>query len=385
MINFKSTIESKIDKLESLRNEYSEDISIDMAFAEYNFIHGNRLKAICAYQDILKKDESALSAGLNLAVLFMLGNFINEGFSEFLKLMKKDPSDLFSYFFCKFYSDKYEVPKELKDEFSVLTEFTYSFKEIELFLNRIESIIDLISLEESEYKEISLKESSVLAFQYMAKLASDRKSEFSDIYNYVLDIKNSMIFKIKAEKEAKILEEKRRFEEEEAARLAEEQRIREEKERAEEEERRRIEEERRRIEEEQNRENEIIQRYAELSKHLEPELVSFAKNKGVIGVALIDRSGRKIASVINESMAEDKFADFANRAISIITDHRASSKGNSLLYWVLEFENGLIAIRLVDSERALLMGAGVGATFGILRYAMEKTKENIIQVLSAHS
>lgn len=384
LVNYKSTIENQIDEFEALKSEYPENLSAYMALAEYNFITGNYLSAICAYQNILKQDTDITSARLNLALLYMVYKFYNEGFSEFLSLLKQEPNNIFYYLFYKYYSGKYEIPAEQAKDFSEITERNYSIKELDLFLNYIKAFIERIDIEISEYQEMVLKNETLLIFQYRKELALRRKQEFTEIYDFVSVIKDKILAAIIEEREAKLREEQRIREEEEARRQEEERRVREAELKAIEEERLREEAELRRIEEEKNRENEILQKYAKLSSKVESELLALSKNKGVLVTVLTDRSNRKIASVLNDSIDEEKLIKFANCAIDIISEHRENDAGASLLYWVLEFGRGLIAVRMIDSEKILLTVAGTGANFGVLRYAIEKTKESIEHIFLAN-
>ena len=351
-----------------------------MALAEYNFINGNYLSAICIYQNILKQNTDIAPARLNLALLYMSRGFYREGFSEFLKLLEQESSDRFSYLFYKYYSEKCEIPTEFREGFSKIADVNCSLRELELFLNYVEAFVECMDMEISEYQEMVLKDEKLLVFQYKRELALRRKKEFMDIYDYVSVIKNSILAVIAEEKEAKLREEQRLLEEQEAKRLEEERKIREAELKLLEEEKRREEEELRRIEEEKNKENEILRKYSELRPKVESELLSFSKNKGVLGMILTDRQNRKIASVLNENIDDEKLAAFANSAIDIISRYRDDDGVASLLYWVLEFGRGLVAVRMVGSERILLTVAGSGANFGVLRYAIEKTKENIEQI-----
>ena len=182
--------------------------------------------------------------------------------------------------------------------------------------------------------------------------------------------------RIRLEEEARRAEEERiRLEEE--ARRAEEERIRrEEEERRAEEERIRREEEERKAEEERKKR----EKYDNLRPALCEAMQSIGKHRGVNSVLLLEKGGVEIAAISPELDYSD-YPNFTSEVVELIDSHYVDGAPSPLVYAVLEYKGGLIALRVVASKYLLAVIAGSSSNFGVLRYSMEKVSEKLCEML----
>ena len=182
--------------------------------------------------------------------------------------------------------------------------------------------------------------------------------------------------RIRREEEARRAEEERiRLEEE--ARRAEEERIRrEEEERRAEEERIRREEEERKAEEERKKR----EKYDNLRPALCEAMQSIGKHRGVNSVLLLEKGGVEIAAISPELDYSD-YPNFTSEVVELIDSHYVDGAPSPLVYAVLEYKGGLIALRVVASKYLLAVIAGSSSNFGVLRYSMEKVSEKLCEML----
>ena len=187
----------------------------------------------------------------------------------------------------------------------------------------------------------------------------------------------------RAEEEARRIEEEARKAEEERLRAEEEARREEEERLRAEEEARRAEEERLRAEAERKAEEERAKRekYESVRDASVDILRGVAKSKGVKRVILLERGGFEIASVASEEGDGPDYPVFSAEVMSLIDSHCLEGI-SPLVYTVLEYKGGLIAMRMLDSERMFVVVAGTGSSFGVLRYNMEKVRDSLLSLLS---
>ena len=184
--------------------------------------------------------------------------------------------------------------------------------------------------------------------------------------------------RIRREEEERIRrEEEERIRLEEEARRAEEERIRrEEEERRAEEERIRREEEERKAEEERKKR----EKYDNLRPALCEAMQSIGKHRGVNSVLLLEKGGVEIAAISPELDYSD-YPNFTSEVVELIDSHYVDGAPSPLVYAVLEYKGGLIALRVVASKYLLAVIAGSSSNFGVLRYSMEKVSEKLCEML----
>ena len=268
--------------------------------------------------------------------------------------------------------------------------------------------LEKIALEEENKR---LEEEALIAEEELRRIEEERRREEEERLRLEEEIRQAEEELRRAEEERRRIEEEarraeeerlrkeeeeRRAEEErirleEEARRAEEERIRrEEEERRAEEERIRLEEEARRAEEERLRREEEERKAEEIRQkmakydNLRPALCeamqAIGKHRGVNSVILIERGGLEIATISPEH-DYSIYPKFTSEVLELIDSHYTGGSPAPLLYAVLEYKGGLIALRVVASNYLLAVIAGSSSNFGVLRYSMEKVSEKLCEML----
>ncbi len=442
----KTTIELKIEALNALLADNPDDLEALVAYAEYQMRYGSRLEALQAYQHAIAVDKRSFEAHIGLAVVYMNQGLYSDGFSELLSVLKLDFKNIDARVCYEYFAGKYPVKEDLAELYAKIKPYKYSLKEIRTLRAYFDAIIELADFAVADYEKQFKQSSDDLLCEYKRAVALKRRGEFGELRAYICDLEDNILAVLRAEEEARRAEEERlRLEEEarraeeerlrqeeerrrkeeeirrkeEELRIAEEERLRleeemrrmEEETRRMEEERLRMEEEARRAEEERIRQEEEARRAEEerirqeeearraeeerlrqealrllLEKYdsIRPEVCNILnlilKNRGVKSVILLERGGFEIASVASEPVRE--YSDFASEVVSLIDSHYAGVDSVPLLYAVLEYKGGLIALRILDEKYMFAVIAGSGANFGALKYSMEKNCASILSLLN---
>jgi len=127
---------------------------------------------------------------------------------------------------------------------------------------------------------------------------------------------------------------------------------------------------------------ERIRFYGEIRESVTSVMAGLIKTKGVTVVMTVARDGYIIDSIVNEAISYDEIGGIVGAGVDSIARWRSNEQGKAFLYWVLEFEQGLLVMRAVNNEHYLLAIAKAGANFGAMRFSMEKGKEALDEILS---
>jgi predicted regulator of Ras-like GTPase activity (Roadblock/LC7/MglB family)/tetratricopeptide (TPR) repeat protein len=122
--------------------------------------------------------------------------------------------------------------------------------------------------------------------------------------------------------------------------------------------------------------------YETIREHVTTVLAGLIKTKGVMVVMTVARDGYVVDSIINETIDHEEVGKLVSSGMEVIENWREEAPGSSFLYWVLEFEQGLMVVRSVNARHYLLALGKAGANFGAMRYSMEKGKETLDDILS---
>jgi predicted regulator of Ras-like GTPase activity (Roadblock/LC7/MglB family) len=170
-------------------------------------------------------------------------------------------------------------------------------------------------------------------------------------------------------------EERLRVEEEERLRVEEEERLRKEEEdrlRAEEEEKLRVEEEEKlRKEEEERKKKEEI--YKQIGEIFAGPLQDFASNKMVSEVLIVDLTGIVIRS--SAAQSGDNLGSIVADSISLLKSWK------SMDYWVIEYQQGLIFIKMIARDLILVVNGGAGSNLGALKIIIDKNEKELVKAL----
>ena len=415
----KTTIEGKIEALKSLLSEYPDDLETIITYAEYQMRFGSRLEALQVYQNALSVNADNSEAHLGLSVIYMHHGLYEEGFSELIKILQFDYKNIDARIYYDYFASLHEPSKTITDEYNKLPSYDYSLQDLRVLEAHFDSLTELSDLHIAGYNELLEDADGSILYEYGREVALKRQEDIEGFKNHLVRIEGNILAsiddikqskrealeekilddeKLKMNEEADILEEERRKEEEERRRIEEERRAEEERRRREEEERRRREEEERirREEEERRAEEERIRREEEERKaeeerkkrekydNLRPALCeamqSIGKHRGVNSVLLLEKGGVEIAAISPELDYSD-YPNFTSEVVELIDSHYVDGAPSPLVYAVLEYKGGLIALRVVASKYLLAVIAGSSSNFGVLRYSMEKVSEKLCEML----
>jgi predicted regulator of Ras-like GTPase activity (Roadblock/LC7/MglB family) len=123
--------------------------------------------------------------------------------------------------------------------------------------------------------------------------------------------------------------------------------------------------------------------YEAIRESVTTVLAGLIKTKGVTAVMTVARDGFVVDSIINETIDQEEVGKLVCTGMEIIEEWRQIETGEAFLYWVLEFEQGLMVVRSVHAGHYLLALGKAGANFGAMRYSMEKGKEPLDDILSS--
>ncbi|MHC9542965.1 MAG: hypothetical protein AB9903_25915 [Vulcanimicrobiota bacterium] len=128
---------------------------------------------------------------------------------------------------------------------------------------------------------------------------------------------------------------------------------------------------------------ERLQFYQTVKDSITTVLAGLIKTKGVTVVMTVAGDGYVVDSIVNETIDYAQIGKKISSGIEVIRHWRDEEKGRSFLYWVLEFEQGLVVVRAINREYFLVAIAKAGANFGAMRYSMDKGKETLDEILSS--
>lgn len=351
----KTTIELKIEALNALLADNPDDLEALVAYAEYQMRYGSRLEALQAYQHAIAVDKRSFEAHIGLAVVYMNQGLYSDGFSELLSVLKLDFKNIDARVCYEYFAGKYPVKEDLAELYAKIKPYKYSLKEIRTLRAYFDAIIELADFAVADYEKQFKQSSDDLLCEYKRAVALKRRGEFGELRAYICDLEDNILAVLRAEEEARRAEEERlRLEEE--ARRAEEERLRQEALRL------------------------LLEKYDSIRPEVCNILNLILKNRGVKSVILLERGGFEIASVASEPVRE--YSDFASEVVSLIDSHYAGVDSVPLLYAVLEYKGGLIALRILDEKYMFAVIAGSGANFGALKYSMEKNCASILSLLN---
>ncbi|MDQ7822101.1 MAG: hypothetical protein RDV48_04835 [Candidatus Eremiobacteraeota bacterium] len=417
-------LELQIEKISSLLSDNPDDVATLMAYGEYHLRRGRRLEALQAYQKVTCIKEDIHEAHLALARIYMLQNMPLESYREILTALERAPSNLEARILYDRLSDILPPPHEVQEKYELYHEQEPDLEEMRLYRRQRELEIEMLD-DEIKHLEQAVKDDETDPIcEYHFEMALKRKHNIEEIFQYIEKWESHLTQKhereMEAEREREEHEreehereehereehereehereererEEREREEREREEREREEREREEREREEREREEREREERERLEHEKELEEALRAQaggvsearrkyYEEIKDSVNSVLQSLIKTKGVSAVITLSREGFVIDSINNEAIEVDEIAQIVKSGIDAVGEFRQDEKGKAFIYWVLEFEQGLMVVRTAGPSHILITIAKAGANFGAMRYSMEKGKETL-EELFAH-
>ncbi|MEQ8188331.1 MAG: hypothetical protein ABRQ39_10225 [Candidatus Eremiobacterota bacterium] len=437
----KISLDHQIDKYEEMITQSPEDIPSLMLYADANLKRGKKLAALSGYQKIIKIDPYNVKAQNAIVRIFIYQKMINEAYIELVKLLGDAPHNVEARFLLaqlqkknvppsdeiveklnnlpefspelegvRQFSDdllkeKYELEEQIKDYHDTLNNFPddiFLEFDLQMCLKRKTSIEEIITfvkeseleveeklrqqeerrkeeeerLRKEEEERLKAEEEERLRKEEEERLKAEEEERLRKEEEEKLKAEEEE--RLKAEEEERLRkeeEERLKAEEEERLKAEEEERLRKEEEeklKAEEEERlRKEEEEKLKAKEEERKKKEEI--YKKLGEIFAASLQDFASNKMVSEVVIVDLTGIVVKS--SSTQSGDSLGTIVAESISLLKSWK------SMDYWVTEYQQGLIFIKMIARDLILVVNGATGSNLGALKIIIDKNEKELIKAL----
>ncbi len=373
------SLDNQIDNYEAMLMQNPDDLVSLMLYGEANFRRGKKLAAISAYQKIIKIESNNIKARNALGRIYLSQKMIDEAYNELLTVLDMESNNIEARFLL---TQTQKLFSPLSEEISLrlnnLSTFSPALKEIRYFLNQLLNEKEEAEKQITEYQTNLNNNPDDVFLEFDIQMCLKRKSDIEEIISFVKQTEEQELEKIRQEEEERLRkeeEERLRQEEEERLRKEEEERLRKEEEerlRKEEEERLRKEEERLRKEEEKRLNEDTLQKLGEL---FVPNLQDFASNKMVAEVLLVNIDGLIVKRSTPHSFESDKFGYLVSDGVSMVKTWK------SMEFWVSEYLQGLIFIKMIAKDLLLIVNGGSGSNFGALKIVIDRNEKELIKTL----
>ena len=382
----KTTLEEQIDTYADMVARHPEDVNNLMLYGCANLKTGRRLAALSAYQKVIEIDPENLLARNKLAAIYLEKDLLEEAYREVTFSLEQEPNNIEARFLLSLLQKSKAPSSEISERLDKIPHFHFTIAEIEDFIDKTskekEEVEELIKAYQDKLNTFP----DDLYLEFDLQVCLRNKSNIEELVAFIKGVEEGEKKRQEEEEEKRRLEEeeRRRLEEEERRILEEEEKRRleeEEKRRLEEEERRRLEEEerrrleeeeRRRLEEEEERKLEE-ERLGKLGEIFGSKLDDFASHKMVSEVLLVHSTGSVVKC--SQSFANENFADIVAEGVSFV------KSWHPMDYWVIEYQQGLIFVKLIAKDLILVVIGGIGSNFGALRFVIDRNEKNLIGTL----
>lgn len=414
-----TTIDLQLEKLREVLALNPDDIPTLMAYAEYHFRKGKRFEALQAYQKIAVLKQDIIDVYLALAKIYMLQNLIQESYRELLKVFELAPGNVEAHVLFDRLFDITPPPDEMKEDFDMYRVKDPGLEDLQIY--KYEKILEREKIEQeiSQLESIMNNSDDEPIYEYNYEMALKRRKSIDDLFSYIqsweeyikemksskpepdevfgeeevpqiIHIEETELSLTEVE-EIAVKPEMQKPVEEKAEQSFADQSINELFPESNEEIEHGI------IEisgEKANVEDQIIKPeksvmsserlafYEDSKGRISSILESLLKTKGVTALLGVTVDGYVICDVTNESFDGENVKKIIRNGVGAIKSWRTEDSGRAFIYWVLEFEKGLIIIRSINKDHCLFALANAGVNFGALRYSIEKEKDKLSAILS---
>jgi len=384
----RTSLEEQIDTYADIVARHPDDVNNLMLYGDANLKTGRRLTALSAYQKVIELDPENITARNKISSIYLTKNMYEEAYREIIYSLEQDPHNLETRFLLSLLQKDKEPPSgEISHRLDRIPGFQLELGTIKDFLEIVLKAKEDVEEQIKGYQEKlnMFPDDLYLEFELQVCLRDKhQQDELISFVKYMEEVEEEKLREeqeriIKAEEEERRREEedRRRKEEEERRRREEEDRRRreeeEERRREEEEERRREEEDRRRKEEEERRVREE-EKMSVLGEIFGSKLDEFASHKMVSEVLLVQAETGNIVKS-SQTFSSENFADIVAKGVSFVRTWQKMD------YWVIEYQQGLIFVKLIARNLILVVIGGIGSNFGALRFVIDRNEKNLIGTL----
>jgi len=359
----RTSLEEQIDTYADIVARHPDDVNNLMLYGDANLKTGRRLTALSAYQKVIELDPENVAARNKVSGIYLTKHMYDEAYREIIYSLEQDPHNLETRFLLSLLQKDKEPPSgEFSHRLHRIPEFQAELGTIKDFLEIVLKAKEDVEEQIKGYQEKlnMFPDDLYLEFELQVCLRDKhQQDEFISFVKYMGEVE----------------EEKLREEQERIIKAEEEERMREEEEiRREEEDRRRKEEEDRRRREEEDRRVREEEKMSVLGEIFGSKLDEFASHKMVSEVLLVQAETGNIVKS-SQTFSSQTFADIVAKGVSFVRTWQKMD------YWVIEYQQGLIFVKLIARNLILVVIGGMGSNFGALRFVIDRNEKSLIGTL----
>jgi len=323
-------IEKNLERLMAMKTEHPGDLSVLMSCADTAMMAGRYLTASHCYQQVLEGKPGHMVARLSLARVFMIRGLLPEAAREVLAVLDLYPHNLEAHLLSGIIGDR-GIPADMVRRLAAFKELSPDTSDLPVLRRMLELEREEASHEMNEYRGLAHDRAGDLFLEASGELARRRRD--------LMD---------------KILENLAKFqeggEEVRRPRLA-------------------VDPGRRR-------------RFEAMVEELAGRMAPLSRTKGVNLVWVVSSDGMLGHHLTRESIDVASLLPVLTRGLGRLAGWNPSTTGHGLQYWVVECNQGLMAVRSLVADFYLVVVGGRGINFGVLRYTLDKNQEQLCQLLA---
>lgn len=366
----KLPLDLQIEKLEKVLEKNPQDLSTLMAYAEANLRRGRRLAALSAYQKVAKVKPETVEVHLALAKIYLLQKMYGEAYNELHEVFVRDPGNVEGNVLFREASQEAPLPEPLKEYFKAQEQKKLRKEDFDLYLKQLEMEKEKLDLDVEELSRLLDANPLDTILEYNKNMTAKRRQAVERLYRRAKELESrgeeaqeAELPSVKPSGPAEAVEvavSKKKVPEapveaegspvthqisgDAAFRLPEVSPAERER---------------------------LLQTVREA---LDPHLHILKRNRGVIAVLAAGVNGQ-----IFHALSEQQI-DLKALAATLWQGYQ---EFGGLVYWVLEFESGLLIFQPVGPELFLGILGTLETNFGGLRYIMDRNQMKILESVSS--
>ena len=362
-----TSLERQIDKSRRAAGDHPEDLDVLLAYARLCLKRDLRLEALQVFQRVLEV-EPRPEARSSLAQLFARQSHFAESYEELRRLFELEPRDVQGHALLHWLQEREPVPEDLVAHL----EFRPTLEEVSVQREALEAERDTLRAEVDQYRSLTnnpdpepillyhLEESRKRVERVSEVL--ERLEEWQKLAEAVPEPVEEPVYEWPPVEGEEVPAEGLEPEAEEGP-AAEAEPVEAVEELPAEQAPARPSEEREAF-------------YATVSSRVAETLGRIGQTRGVVGSLVMALDPWPVCLVGEDQEVSGILGPVAEGVRSLLEFQE------NLQNWVLECEDGIVVVQRVDERHLLVVIGKAGANFGALRYAIDKNRSDLAEILS---
>lgn len=363
-------LDTQIEKYTRILKDNPDDLSALMSYAEANLRRGKRLAALSAYQRVAHEKPETLEAHLALAKIYFIQNFHDAAFQELKHVFELDPLSVEGHILYREMAAKLETAHQWAEGREQFLSHQLRERDVRLYHRQLEIEQWQLGIELSEMEEqLAVKPDTIL--EYHRNTAIKRREAIKNLMNILDGLapttmeEKPVLQSIQKTPEDIAVQESSAppaaAPQETAGFAAQEEAV----------------------SVVTVPEPKKVLSMTEISPILEP----IKKTRGVLGIFILSTSGEILFTEESLTSSSTLNKDITALIISIINTVYAvpppaeSSTKRNLVYWVAEYEQGLMVLAKITATYNLVILGDKGVNFGAIRLALDKGRKPLAHIL----